>query len=49
MVRKQETAVHEVGHILGLEHCQPQYNSESVMREFGFNDVACPLADDKRG
>ncbi|CVI65146.1 Matrixin [Clostridiales bacterium CHKCI001] len=49
MVRKQETAVHEAGHILGLEHCQPQYNSEAVMRKDGFNDLACPLADDKRG
>lgn len=49
MVRKQETAVHEAGHLLGLDHCQEQYNSESVMRQYDFNDVACPLADDKRG
>ena len=49
MTRKQETAVHEAGHMLGLAHCQAQYNSEAVMRATGFNNVGCPLADDKRG
>ncbi len=49
ITRKQETAVHEAGHMLGLAHCQAQYNSEAVMRATGFNNVGCPLADDKRG
>lgn len=49
LLRKQETAVHEAGHLLGLVHCQSQYEAESVMRALDFNDVAHPLADDKRG
>lgn len=49
MTQKQETVVHEAGHMLGLDHCQAQYNSEAVMRATGFNNVGCPLADDKRG
>ena len=51
MVRKWETAVYE--DMLGLEHCQFQYSSESIMREVGFNDIAClsfiTLLDMKNG
>ena len=46
---KQETIVHEVGHVLGLAHCQASKNSSSVMRETGFNGKAYPLSDDISG
>ena len=46
---KQETIVHEVGHALGLAHCQSNKNSVSVMRESGFNNKAYPLSDDYAG
>ena len=45
-VRENETIVHEVGHALGLAHCASAYNSISVMRATGFNDVAAPLMYD---
>ena len=45
-IRKNETIVHEVGHALGLAHCASAYNSISVMRATGFNDVAAPLMYD---
>ena len=48
-VRRHETVIHEVGHCLGLAHCQPANNSISVMREFDFNDVETPLSDDWAG
>lgn len=47
--RKKETVVHEVGHELGLAHCESSKESESVMRATGFNDKAYPLSDDKEG
>lgn len=43
---KRETIVHEVGHALGLAHCEKEYNSESVMRAKGFNQKAYPLKHD---
>lgn len=46
---KNETIVHEVGHCVGLGHCQSSKNSSSVMREQGFNGKAYPLSDDKNG
>ena len=48
-VEQHETIVHEVGHALGLAHCQAIYNSVSVMRANGFNDVPHPLSDDIAG
>ncbi|MED3655155.1 matrixin family metalloprotease [Heyndrickxia sporothermodurans] len=47
--RKTETAVHEVGHALGLDHTQKANNSISVMRKTGFNDKKTPLSDDWAG
>lgn len=47
--RRKETIVHEVGHELGLAHTQASNNSISVMRQYGFNDKAYPLSDDKAG
>ena len=46
---KKETVVHEVGHALGLDHCQSYLNSVSVMRATGFNGVDAPMSDDKAG
>ena len=46
---RKETVVHEVGHALGLAHCQSYLNSVSVMRETGFNGVNGPMSDDKAG
>ena len=46
---RNEVIVHETGHCLGLAHCQPAYNSISVMREFDFNNKAYPLSDDIAG
>ena len=47
--RKNETIVHEMGHVLGLDHCQTSKNSISVMRKTGFNGKAYPLSDDISG
>lgn len=46
---KRETSVHEIGHSLGLAHCEKEKNEISVMRQFGFNDKPYPLSDDKAG
>lgn len=46
---KNETIVHEFGHVLGLAHCETSKNSISVMRETGFNGKAYPLSDDIAG
>ena len=46
---RYETIVHEVGHALGLSHCNPEDNEISVMREFDFNLKPYPLSDDKEG
>lgn len=43
---RNETIVHEVGHALGLNHCEIANNSISVMRANGFNSAAYPLAYD---
>ncbi|MFO1442852.1 matrixin family metalloprotease [Bacillus sp. Bva_UNVM-123] len=47
--RRKETAVHEVGHAIGLAHTQKANNSIAVMREYDFNDKDYPLSDDKDG
>lgn len=47
--QKKETIVHEVGHELGLDHCQSSKETISVMRALGFNNKPYPLADDKEG
>lgn len=46
---QNETIVHEVGHTLGLAHCEKKDNLNSVMRESGFNGKAYPLSDDILG
>ncbi|PAD27079.1 hypothetical protein CHH62_02955 [Niallia circulans] len=38
--RKKETAVHEFGHIIGLDHTQKSNESKSVRRAKGFIDKA---------
>lgn len=48
-LQKAETVVHEVGHTLGLSHCQQSKNAVSIMREFGFNGVNAPMSDDIAG
>lgn len=48
-VKKNETIVHEFGHAVGLAHTQAGNESISVMREYGFNEKAYPLSDDKAG
>ena len=46
---QHETIVHEVGHALGLAHCQPAQESNSVMRATGFNNKPYPLSDERSG
>lgn len=46
---KNETIVHEMGHVLGLDHCQESKKKISVMRATGFNGKAYPLSDDISG
>ncbi len=48
-VEKNEIIVHEVGHALGLAHCQAANNGISVMRALGFNNKPYPLSDDING
>ena len=48
-LERYEVIVHEVGHTLGLAHCQTSRDSYSVMREQGFNGKAYPLEDDIDG
>ncbi|WP_121604766.1 matrixin family metalloprotease [Virgibacillus sp. Bac332] len=47
--QRKEVIVHEVGHEAGLAHTQKSNNSISVMRQYGFNNKAYPLSDDKAG
>lgn len=46
---QNEIIVHEVGHALGLAHCEDSKKSISVMRATGFNGKAYPLSDDREG
>lgn len=46
---RYETIVHEVGHALGLAHCEAGKESSSVMRALDFNRKAYPLSDDIKG
>ena len=48
-VEQHETIVHEVGHALGLAHCETVNNQNSVMRALGFNNKPYPLSDDREG
>lgn len=47
--QQNEIIVHEVGHALGLDHCQDSKKNISVMRATGFNGKAYPLSDDREG
>lgn len=44
--RRIETVIHEVGHVLGLDHTQTANDSISVMRQYNFNDKTYILDDD---
>lgn len=48
-INQKETVVHEMGHALGLAHCQSSKVQKSVMRATGFNEKAKPLSDDISG
>lgn len=46
---QNDIIIHEMGHALGLAHCDSDDNSISVMRKTGFNLSGRPLADDIEG
>lgn len=47
--QRRETIVHEVGHALGLNHCEASKKSVAVMRAEDFNNKPYPLSDDISG
>ncbi|MDO5690841.1 MAG: matrixin family metalloprotease [Tissierellia bacterium] len=47
--KRVEVVNHEIGHSIGLAHCQSDKVSISIMREYGFCNSVGPLTDDVTG